>query len=203
MVKSKEDIKKYQKEYRERHKQERKNYDHIKYVENKSYFEEKNAQYYLDNKEDLQINRSIYYKSNKDSIKISHRIYIKNRRNNDACFNLRSQVSKNINRILKSQKSSKNNNSFLKYVEYSMEELKEHLEKQFESWMTWENWGIYDKTTWNDNDLSTWTWQIDHIVPQSKLLYSSMEDDNFKICWAFNNLRLLSEKQNLLEGNRK
>ena len=43
-------------------------------------------------------------------------------------------------------------------------------------------------------------WHIDHIIPQSLLPYSSMEDDNFKKCWALSNLRPLSAKQNLLDG---
>jgi hypothetical protein len=30
-----------------------------------------------------------------------------------------------------------------------------------------------------------------------------MEDDNFKKCWALNNLRPLSAKQNILDGTTK
>jgi hypothetical protein len=57
-----------------------------------------------------------------------------------------------------------------------------NLEKQFEPWMNWQNHGVYKN--WDDNDQSTWTWQIDHIIPQSDLPYTSMEDENFKKCWA-------------------
>ena len=78
-------------------------------------------------------------------------------------------------------------------------DLKEHLEKQFESWMNWNNWGRYSKS-WDDNDQTTWKWQIDHIVPQSCLPYTSMEDDAFKKCWALDNLRPLSAKQNIIDG---
>lgn len=66
--------------------------------------------------------------------------------------------------------------------------------------MTWQNKGTYNKATWDDNDPTTWTWQLDHIIPQSDLPYSSMEEDNFKKCWSLNNLRPLSSKQNLLDG---
>jgi hypothetical protein len=41
---------------------------------------------------------------------------------------------------------------------------------------------------------------IDHIVPQSDLPYSSMNDENFQKCWALENLRPLSAKQNYLDG---
>ena len=203
MTRSQEDIKEYQRKYRLAHKEERRAYDKKNYDENKEYFEEKNNNYHLENKEDRKKYKKNYYQINKHKINDSCRIYIKHKRNNNVSFNLRCQVSKNINRILKSQGSSKNGNSILDFLYYSIQELKEHIEKQFESWMTWNNWGVYDSKTWDDNNNSTWTWQLDHIIPQSKLLYTSMEDDNFKRCWALNNLRPLSSKQNLLDGNRR
>ncbi len=84
-----------------------------------------------------------------------------------------------------------------------MDELKAYLESQFESWMTWANHGRYDSKTWNDNDISTWTWQIDHIIPQSALPYDSMSHTNFVKCWELSNLRPLSAKANILKGNIK
>ena len=69
--------------------------------------------------------------------------------------------------------------------------------------MTWENHGVYNLNTWDDNDQSTWKWNIDHIIPQSKLPYTSMEDDNFKKCWALENLRPYSAKQNIIDGNKR
>jgi len=203
MTRTKEDIKKYQKEYRDSRKEQSKLYDQSRYAQNKEYFETKNSDYYLENRETI-INRSSkYVKDNKEEVKEYRKNYIKNKRNTDVNFNLRSQVSKNINRILRSQGSSKNNSSILNYLPYSMLALKEHIEKQFESWMNWNNWGLYNATTWNDNDPTTWTWNIDHIIPQSKLLYTSMTDSNFVKCWALNNLRPLSAKQNVLDGNRR
>jgi hypothetical protein len=69
--------------------------------------------------------------------------------------------------------------------------------------MNWNNYGIYYTNLWNDNDPSTWVWNIDHIIPQSKLPYTSMEDDNFKKCWALDNLRPYSAKQNIIDGNKR
>jgi len=69
--------------------------------------------------------------------------------------------------------------------------------------MTWNNQGVYNKNMWNDNDSSTWTWQIDHIIPHFTFKYISIEDENFKKCWALENLRPLSAKQNLLDGVTK
>lgn len=53
---------------------------------------------------------------------------------------------------------------------------------------------------WDEKDSSTWTWQIDHIKPQSLFDYKSMEDDEFNQCWALENLRPYSSKQNWLDG---
>ncbi len=103
-------------------------------------------------------------------------------------------------RIYHCLKESKGGLSVLKYLGYSMEDLKKHLESLFEPWMNWQNWGSYRLETWDDNDPSTWTWQIDHIIPHSELLYDSMEHPNFKKCWGMNNLRPLSAKQNVLDG---
>lgn len=90
-----------------------------------------------------------------------------------------------------------------KLISSSREELKQHLENQFESWMNWDNWKLYDVHTWSDNDSLTWTWNIDHIIPQSRLKYSSLQDENFQKCWALKNLRPLSAKQNIKDGARK
>lgn len=83
----------------------------------------------------------------------------------------------------------KNNESFIKYINYSIEELKLHLESKFDNNMSWINYGIY--------------WHIDHIIPQSCLPYTSMSDDNFKKCWALDNLRPLEAKQNMLDGSTR
>lgn len=68
--------------------------------------------------------------------------------------------------------------------------------------MNWNNHGVYRSSTWNDQDPSTWTWQIDHIIPQSKLPYDSMEHFNFKKCWDLTNLRPLSAKLNVLRKDK-
>ena len=109
-------------------------------------------------------------------------------------------MSKTINKQIKSNGFSKSGKSTTKYLQYSFEELKKYLEKQFEPWMTWDNHGRYNSEIWDNNDQSTWTWQLDHIIPQSNLQYNSMEDNNFKKCWALENLRPYSAKQNWLDG---
>jgi hypothetical protein len=97
-------------------------------------------------------------------------------------------------------KGTKNGESIASHLPYTIQELKNHLESQFEYWMNWGNQGVYRVETWNDFDPTTWTWQLDHIMPQSDLPYTTMEEENFRECWKLSNLRPYSAKQNLLDG---
>jgi|SRR5579859_5617953 len=144
--------------------------------------------YAIKNKSKLNSYRKKYY-SNK---RIKRKLSINQR--------LRKCISASISYYLKRNNSSKNNQSINKYLNYSIEDLKKHLLSQFEPWMNWDNYGIYNVKMWKDNNLSTWTWQIDHIIPQSDLPYTSMNDNNFKKCWSLDNLRPYNSKQNFLDG---
>jgi hypothetical protein len=108
---------------------------------------------------------------------------------NNPLYLLRRRVSQMVNKQLKKKSSSKFGESISKYINYSIQELKEHIEKQFDSNMSWQNYGIY--------------WHIDHIIPQSDLPYISMSDENFQKCWSLSNLRPLEAYQNIIEGARK
>jgi hypothetical protein len=69
--------------------------------------------------------------------------------------------------------------------------------------MNWENWGKYKPESWDDNNKTTWTWNIDHIIPHSDLPYKSPKDENFKKAWSLENLRPYSAKQNILDGTSR
>ena len=140
-------------------------------------------QYYLDNIDQFKKN------SQAPKCKESKRIYKKNRRHTDPIFKLRENVSNAIFKALKKGKSNKAGKSILQYLGYTIQDLKIYLENQFDDKMSWNNHGIY--------------WHIDHIIPQSDLPYISMEDDNFKKCWALENLRPYSSKQNFFDGVQK
>lgn len=185
------------------------------YEENKKGTKARQQKYYQKNREDVVDRNKQYYQENKDE-KLAYakqwhqqnkaflNIKRNSRRKNDPVFRLRQDVSRLVNIALNKQNSSKDGKSISKYLPYTIEELWFHIEKQFLSlgneWMYCDNQGVYDPETWDDNDTATWTWQLDHIIPQSDLPYSSMEEDNFKKCWALENLRPYSAKQNILDG---
>ena len=117
-------------------------------------------------------------------------------------YALRITISNSINRALKLSGSNKSGKSCFGFFSYSVQDLKAYLESKFEFWMTWDNWGRYNKETWDDNKPFTWTWNIDHIIPQSKLPFSNMDCVNFEKCWSLDNLRPYSSKQNIIDGDR-
>lgn len=88
-------------------------------------------------------------------------------------------ISSAIYRVLKGIKSDRH---WEDLVGYSIQELKEHLEKQFTSEMSWDNMGEY--------------WEIDHIIPLNLFSYETEQDEQFKICWSLANLRPLEKIAN-------
>jgi hypothetical protein len=133
--------------------------------------------------------KSEWKKNNRNTINLS----IKNRKETSPAFKLRSIISKSIWYYLKIQNSHKNDSCW-KYLPYTPQTLKEHLESQFDSWMSWKNYGKYDKIKKR--------WQIDHIIPQSRLPYNSLADKNFIKCWKLSNLQPLEVNQNIIKSNR-
>jgi len=92
-------------------------------------------------------------------------------------------------------------NSYIwNHLPYSVSDLKAHLENQFEPWMNWNNHGIYVSKTWNELNPKTWTWQIDHIIPQVNFIFTSVRDENFRDCWSLVNLRPIASKLNAKKG---
>lgn len=170
------------------------------YRKNKERLLKESRERYAYNLESEQNRTRTYRLNNKEEIKERRRRRAKSQRKNNPLFRLKENISRRIRQVLKRNNFAKNGDSFLKYVSYTVQELKDHIEKQFEPWMNWNNQGVYNKNKWIDGDSSTWTWQLDHIVPHSKFKYISMDSVEFKKCWALENLRPLSAKVNFIRG---
>ena len=115
------------------------------------------------------------------------REYMKKRRL-EPIFKMKNNISRQIGHALKRRGSSKHGQTVLDKLNYSIEQLKEHLEKQFDFNMNWENYGTY--------------WHIDHIIPHSGFSYVSMDDEDFKKCWSLDNLRPLEAIENIKKSNK-
>lgn len=126
-------------------------------------------------------------KRQKPEFKEWRRKYEKKKRDKNPSYKLRIYISTKIRFTLKNNLSFKHS-SCLNNLPYTVEQLKEHLEKQFKDGMNWENYGSL--------------WHIDHVIPQKLLPFSSMKDDNFIKCWSLENLRPLEKTENLRKGSK-
>ena len=178
-LKNKETIKQKTKTYRENNSDKYKEYLREYNKENREYLSESKKEYYIKNKDRF----TEYRKNNKDR----KNKWACDRMKNDICFKMRLYVSIFVREALKKQGKSKNNPTWSK-LPYTPQQLKGHLESQFDSNMTWDNYGLY--------------WNIDHIYPQSKLLYDSLDHPNFLKCWSLNNLRPLEKIENIKKSNK-
>lgn len=129
-----------------------------------------------------------YLEQSRDSRNAYQREYRKKRRAQDPAYRLRINIGSSICCALKRWDGSKGNTSYLEHLPYNMEQLVEHLEKQFDENMSWDNYGEY--------------WHIDHIYPQSLLPYETMDDENFQKCWALDNLQPLEKMENIRKSNK-
>ena len=91
------------------------------------------------------------------------------------------------NGIYKALKEGKNWKRWKTLVGYTLNSLVEHLERQFDKNMSWDNYGPY--------------WSVDHIKPKSLFVYISPEDPEFKECWALKNLQPMEKIENIIKSN--
>lgn len=69
----------------------------------------------------------------------------------------------------------------------SIEQLKAHLESQFEPWMNWDNYGKYG-------------WHIDHIIPISK--FDLTDAEQLKAACNFKNLKPIHWRANIIKRDK-
>jgi len=161
---------------------------------NKEKTAEWGRRYRKNNVEKIAQSKIDYRENNREAYRKTNRENKARRRATDVCFRIKQSVSASISSALARMNEKKGGASTFKHLPYTPQQLREHLENQFEDWMTWDNWGVasHDRRTW----------QIDHIYPHSKLPYTSMTDENFIKCWALENLQPLDAIENIKKSNK-
>jgi len=109
----------------------------------------------------------------------------KRRMKTDPMFRLNRNTSTAIRISLGGRKSGRR---WEKLVNYTLQDLIRHLESQFDENMCWNNYGSY--------------WHIDHKTPLSWFNFETIKDDEFKECWALNNLQPLEASDNIRKNNK-
>ena len=177
-------INEYQKEYRKEYYQN--NVDKIK-DSNKKYNENnvnKRKEYYNNNAEKLKTKRKEYYYNNKEKTFLTNNAYRNKRKQSDPLFKLSGNLRTMIGSAIKKNRYKKLSKTEL-ILGCSFEHLKQYLESNFEHWMSWDNYGLY-------NGQLNYGWDIDHIVPLSSALN---ENDILKLN-HYSNLKPLCSYNN-------
>jgi hypothetical protein len=181
-------------------------------TKNKEYYQQnrertlkQQREYHQQNREKLREYHKEHYQRNKEKIRKRKKEYnsrpenkkrrtqrIMERYHSDPAFRLKDNVSRHVHRALKARGKTKGGSTF-DHLPYTPQELKEHIEKQFDEHMTWENHGSY--------------WHVDHIKPHASFDYDNLTHPDFQKCWALENLRPLKaieniRKSSIYEGKR-
>jgi len=100
----------------------------------------------------------------------------------------RKKFDKNLNSaIYRSIKFGKSGR-WERILGFTLDELKKHIEKQFTTKMTWENYGTY--------------WWIDKIIPRASYRYQNIKNNEFHKCWSLKNMRPLPKHECVIKGDK-
>lgn len=92
---------------------------------------------------------------------------------------VKERYNKKLHIVLQKNHSS---NEFIPFLNCSVKHFIDFIESQFTEGMSWENYGYHG-------------WHIDHYVPYS--FFNCKDLSDMKLCWNYQNLRPLWEKDNL------
>jgi hypothetical protein len=130
---------------------------------NKEYMKEKSKEYYKnlsdEQKETKRINTKRWLDENKEHVRIKKNEYKKGKIKNDIIFALKHNINTLILLKLRNNGYTKDSRTH-EILGCSFEEFKQYIESKFETWMKWNNRGLY-------NGEFNYGWDIDHIIPIS------------------------------------
>jgi hypothetical protein len=188
--------KEYQREYRVKNKEQVKEKRLLWYHKNKESINKKATEFKKNNPDKIKGYRKKHHEINKEKrnqygIKKRKenpeyfRKYEKNRRETNPLYKLKKNVQSRIRCSINRGGFKKNGKTeIILGIDY--ETFKKHLERQWEPWMSWDNYGKYKKDTFN------YGWDIDHIIPTSS---AKTEEELYKLN-HYTNLKPLCSKVN-------
>ena len=134
----------------------------------------KNKEYHKKHKDEIKERKRIWYAKNKTKIKTKNKIWRENNKKHllayqaeytakkyktDPLYKIKTRVRKAIRHAFKIKGCTKKTKT-QHILGCSFDEFKLHLESKFETWMNWDNHGLY-------NGELNYGWDIDHIIPLS------------------------------------
>jgi len=166
-------------QYAQEHKEEAKLRSREWYSQNRERRLQKSKEWYQKNREKISQQTRKYNREHREEMSKYRRNWKKDKRRTDFKYRLNANVGSAISKSLKGKKV---NRKWEVLVEYTFSDLIKYLEKKFDDKMTWDNYGSY--------------WAIDHIKPQSLF-----EIEEFRKCWALENLQPMEKIANMKKSN--
>jgi len=149
---------------------------------------EASKKWYEENRENRLAQIRQYHKDNREITYRAFKKYFINyqreRRRTDPKFNLDQNVLRAVRKALKISKKFKEQ-IWIAKLGYKMATLKNHLKARVPDGYTW-------------TDYINGKLELDHVIPRYLFNYESIDDPEFKKCWALKNLRLLPSNKNKL-----
>ena len=131
---------------------------------------EKSRKYYQKNKENESEKYRKYYQKNKEKILKRNLKRKMDRYYSDHTYRCTCAIKSLIRKSITTNGYSKDSRTF-EVLGCTYEEFKEHIESNWEGWMSWDNYGLY-------NGEEKYGWDLDHIVPVSS---AQCEEDVYKL----------------------
>lgn len=166
------------------------------FQENKEKFNKRNKKYYNTHKEEIIKRRKKNKKPLKEFDKIKQREYYRLKHNKKMASDPFFKLKKNIRTAIGEAFRKSKHNKTCKTVEIlgcTFQKFKDYIEKQFESWMTWDNHGLY-------NGQFNYGWDLDHIIPISE---AKTKEDIIRLSHHTNFQPLCSYKNRVVKRNKK
>ena len=139
-------------------------------------------EWYKKNQKKLQEYGREWYKKNQKKIQVGQTILRRNKRRNNLQYRLACNLRARLWAIMGNIKKNKPTKECLGC---SMEDLKAHLENQFSTGMSWDNYG---------------KWHVDHIKPCCSFDLTDIEQQ--KVCFHYTNLQPLWATDNMKKGGK-
>jgi len=139
------------------------------------------AKYRKKNKEKINQGGKEWYYKNKEKVRARQRIYERIRRNT-LHFKIKDNMRRRIRTALKKDNGKKTKGT-MKLVGCTVEQLKQHIEKQFKPGMSWEQRDSF---------------HIDHIIPCASFDLTKLSEQ--KKCFHYTNLQPLYPIENIKKG---
>ncbi len=157
----------YQKELRHKEKQKN-NPEYAKnYREKKNkYSRDRRLKFRKERGESGVVHKKVSSKDRKIKRKEKHKLRLKT----DVVYKLKIRLRGKIRKSLKNNGYTKKSNTYT-ILGCSYEDFKIYIESQFEYWMSWDNYGLY-------NGEENYGWDLDHILPLSS---AECEEDVYKL----------------------